>query len=273
MAFFEIACNTYGRLPLGRGALRLGDVLLPDPNRRVDAQLQSREKMSLIPSPDDLLAQLALWLGLPTVVVVAYMTIMTAVDWFRRLASAATVGRSAGRSVLQLVVERTPSTFRRLIALAVSQGILLALTYSISKLALVTLDRGLDQGSFYVTGDVVDAVITYDAWSPWSQRAVLLVACCLALLNMGALSQNPGMRFVGSLPLHPLKVATLGLGVLAMLPGVLVFIMGAFHSSGYTVDMSYLYGLWVALLLGWSRFADIAMAASEGLARDLLTTG
>jgi hypothetical protein len=225
--------------------------------------------MSLLPGRDDLFGQFLLWLGLPTLIVVAVMTALTLMDWLRWAAATSRAGRRAGSSLAGLISRNSPAALPVLLRLAFSQGLLLAVSYAIVQLAQVTLRDDLDSGRAYVTRDVLAEVIGYQQWTPWASNAVVGLLVLLTLGNVGTVTHQQWLNALAVLPMWPVGVACALLGVVALLPGLCVLVLGATESGGYTVDMAYLYGLWVVLLFGWC-WAALWVASSQDSLGELL---
>jgi hypothetical protein len=220
--------------------------------------------VSLLPDPNSLLEQLLLWVGAPIALTIVIMTALTAFDYLRCLMSLSRAGGQAVTQLAALFAERGPGpAVVRLTAAAVYRGIFIAMTYAYARLAEVTLEEDLDDGRLYDTSQVLLCVIDYNLWTPISSNITFAALVLVTVDLVGRLTRN-GVLAMLPLALVPIGILSLLLAALAVVPAVFVLLLGLAENEGYTVEMTFLYGLWICVLLGWTFFAHASFGFTDG---------
>jgi len=115
--------------------------------------------VSLIPSFESTLEKLLLFFGVPTLLVIAIISVLDLIGWVERILS---TRRAAGRvtrslvEVLGLTGKRPPMEIPLTVA---AQGALVLATYAIVQLGQTIVALGLDDGREYSTGAVLQEAI------------------------------------------------------------------------------------------------------------------
>ncbi|WP_375430759.1 IPT/TIG domain-containing protein [uncultured Friedmanniella sp.] len=207
---------------------------------------------SPIPDTSSALTSILLWLGLPSLLILAVATVLAMYSWFGLGRSVLGYTRTAIGEVRTAVRSGTSALLRRVVRFSTLGGCLIATSFAISQLAqLMLAPGGPAYGSFYRTGDVLSTAINYSLWN----RPTVAVVLVVTLTFFGALASGvTGNARYGALTglWVPVALACTILSVMAGIAGTIVLIAGLTDpSSGYTSDMAELYLAWVVLLLGW----------------------
>jgi hypothetical protein len=225
---------------------------------------------ALLPSPDDTLARVLLWLAAPVPLVLALLTLSAAWSWVTTARTTARTTSRLVRGVAELVTEGTTQTGRTVVWLALSQALLVSTTYAIPQLLQLMNAKDANGehviagGAGYSTGHTFSEAIAFDHWNPITQWCVLIALAAVVLQDLAIAARAPTLM-TPTLVLLPVVVVFVGAAVLGALVGLIVVFLGLTGDEEYTVEMAGLYGIWVALLLGWCASAHGAYVCAEDL--------
>jgi hypothetical protein len=211
--------------------------------------------MPSIPTPDAFLLQVLVWLGAPTLFVFLVSLAITSASWINTTRDVAKYSAAAGRSITTMVREKSSAQFRARVKLVFAGGAFVALVFSGAKFGPLMFEPdasgySLSSGVLYDMSEVWPRILGYENWTPLSQWATLGALASVVLLLFARLSGWGALQVPLYIAWVPIFVAGFGLGAITALVGLLVLIMGLFHTSGYTVEMAQLYGVWVAISWG-----------------------
>ena len=209
--------------------------------------------ISLLPSSDALAGQLLIWLGVPILLVTILVTALNVLDYVYKIVRLVALGKRAAGTITTLIGSSNSTKFAiAMVGLVTSQGALLALTYSLSQLAQVTLEENLGGGRLYDTPEIISRVVDYERWTPITSNVVITVVVLILMSNVGVWTRTSSLAHAPLKLLYPVAIACLGLALIAVIPGICVFLLGLANNGGYTVGMSSLYALWIGLLVLWA---------------------
>ena len=211
----------------------------------------------LIPAPDDVVAQVFLWLGAPTVLVVALLTISSVLSWI----DTAKRGISVASAATAAIRSWTPVTTRRAISSVASQSLLLSSSYALARslpTGLMHSGSFLKDGQPYSLQDVVVDLVSFHGARPADKWVVTLIIGWILSINIACAIKSDSFLML----VHYFRYAVTA--VLALV-GVLFFIEGC-SACGVSWDHQMAYIAWfsyicVALIfatgfcLHWSEHA------------------
>lgn len=207
---------------------------------------------SPIPDPDTVFLQILLWLGLPSVAVLAIAVLLSLLSWFGLGRDAARAYRDIHHEITNAVRSRTTSLGRRVAAVSVLGGCFVAVSLAISQLVqLMLAPGGPAYGGSYRTEEVLRTAISYSWLNRVTGIVLLGVAITLVGVVISVITGNARYSALSRLWL-PIAVVCWVLAVMAGIAGALVLLAALLDpSSGYTINMFLLYAGWIALLLSW----------------------
>lgn len=112
----------------------------------------------------------------------------------------------------------------------------------------------------YETSDILAEVLSYASWTPISSNAVLGMLTLLIIGDVSAVALGRVPALI-ELCLSIVAYLALGMAVVTFVPGCSVLVLGATGDNVYSIEMSYLYGLYLALFLALYFFGGRAVSS------------
>jgi hypothetical protein len=225
--------------------------------------------MDGLPSPQDIVVRVLVWLGAPGLIVTIYISVFALFGWI-------SLGKATARKFArtqQQIVGRSSKRQRGTVSFIAASAIFVAITYSLTQLIGVTYEKighhlSIAEGLTFNGRYLLSELIGYQHWTRLSAWAVFAALISIFLLNVADLIDMPGLRqfitFIWAIVLIPGAFATL----LLALDGISVLILGLLHQDNYQPSMAILYLLWVACLLSLPALGGKIVADSKRMFPD-----
>jgi hypothetical protein len=228
------------------------------------------QKMSGLPSPQDIAVKILIWLSAPAVIVMIFTSFLAAAGWL-------TLGRTSVRYTMiasqragETVRHWTSARQRAMVSLLAASTGFVAVSYSLSQLVGVTYEKighshqSIAYGFKFDAGFLVSQLLEYQRWtrlSMWTLVGVLVSIFVLNFANLsGALLLRESIRLIWRIILALGLVASL----LLVLDGCSVLVLGVqHHYDNYRPSMALFYAFWVGCLWLLPCFAAVIDGASE----------
>lgn len=219
------------------------------------ASVGRSERLNPVPSPEDVLVNTLIWLGVPALVLTPFLVAFGIAQWVTFARHAAKVARTVARVTSGEVKGVLRRTWASVLWLGVMQATLIAATYSLFRLVYAmgiddSAGRNIADGKSFTFSELWVNLTTYSNESTLSVQAALLALGWVLAFDLSALVRNKVARNVLMFPAAAVAIVAVGGAVLIGLVGLMVLSLATWmNAPGYNIGMVSLYAMWVILLV------------------------